>query len=182
MLSIYRLPNSLPDEKLIQVVRKDFFILLKKVMLSLLLVVLYLGLMFFFFNANPNILNHQIYYPLVVLATSGYALFVTLFFFVSFIDYYLDVCVITSERIIDIRQDGLFARTISELKIDKIQDVTSSVVGVIPTILRYGKVEVQTAGEKSQFIFEDISGPESVRDTIIKLVEEKRCAHKEVAT
>ena len=35
----------------------------------------------------------------------------------------------------------------------KIQDVTSQVQGVIPTLFRYGYVYVQTAGEKERFVF-----------------------------
>ena len=40
-------------------------------------------------------------------------------------NYYLDLWLITSERIIDVRQEGFFSRVVSELKIIKIQDVTS---------------------------------------------------------
>lgn len=179
MLSLFKLPNSIEGEKIIQVVRKDFFIMFRKIVLALFLAVLYVGLLFFILETNGNLLANPIFSALIVLASSAYSLFVLLFFYFSFIDYYLDVSIVTSERIIDITQNGLFSRTISELKIGEIQDVTSSVVGIFPTILRYGDVEVQTAGERMRFLFDDVSDPDGVRDLIIKVAQEKRHEHRE---
>ena len=74
----------------------------------------------------------------------------------------------------DIEQKGFFSRVISEHKIFRIQDVTSEVHGVFPTILRYGQVFVQTAGTKQRFNFRQIPNPNKIRDMIIKLVERKK--------
>ena len=178
MLSLFKLPNSIEGEKIIKVVRKDFFVMFRKIILSLSLALLYVGLMFFVLETNGKLLASSIFLALTVLASSAYSLFVLLFFYFSFIDYYLDVSIVTSERIVDITQDGLFSRTISELKIGEIQDVTSSVVGIFPTILKYGDVEVQTAGERMRFLFDDVSDPDGVRDLIIKVAQEKRCEHR----
>jgi hypothetical protein len=58
--------------------------------------------------AAPNMFYGPISGPLIGLSVSAYYLFAWLFFFFSFIDYYLDVWIITSERIIDIQQNGFF--------------------------------------------------------------------------
>lgn len=170
----YRLPGKLPGEKIIKIIRKDLFVLLGKFMLVLFLAGLpaLVGLMLL--NFYPNLLEGEISYPLIALAVSGYSLFIWLFLFFSFIDYYLDVWLITNERIIDIRQEGFFSRTVAELKLFQIQDVTSELKGFFKFVFRYGDVYVQTAGEVQRFVFRQIPHPEEIRDTIIKLVESKR--------
>jgi len=104
----YNLPGRLPGEKIIKVVRKDFFILFKRMILTAALIVLPAAAMLLILNLFPNLIYGPISYPLIILAISGYGLFISLFFFFSFIDYYLDIWLITSERIIDVRQEGFF--------------------------------------------------------------------------
>lgn len=173
MLS-YNLPGKLPGEQIIKIIRRDAFILAGKILLALVLLglpALVGALMLYLF---PNLAAGEITYPLIVLASSGYVLFIWLFLFFSFIDYYLDVWIITSERIIDVRQEGFFSRVVSELKLIKIQDVTSELQGIFQFIFRFGYVYVQTAGETQRFAFKQIPRPEETRDIIIKLVESKK--------
>lgn len=89
--------------------------------------------------------------------------------FLIWIDYYLDVWIITDKRIVNIEQKGLFSRFISELELEKIQDISTDVRGVIPTFLNYGDLQVQTAAEKEKFLFHNIPDPYSVKDMIMKL-------------
>ena len=173
MLS-YNLPGRLPGEQIIKIIRRDGFILAGKILLTLVLLGLPALVGELMLNLFPNLMEGEISYPLIVLASSGYVLFVWLFLFFSFIDYYLDVWIITSERIIDVRQEGFFSRTVSELKLFQIQDVTSELKGIFQFIFRFGNVHVQTAGEVQRFVFKQIPRPEETRDIIIKLVEEKR--------
>jgi hypothetical protein len=174
MLTIYRLPNQLPDEKIIKVFRRDYFIMFKKILLFALFAVLLVVAGIIVLAAIPNILAGGISYPLIVLGTSGYLLFIWLFFFFSFIDYYLDVWIITNYRIIDISQEGFFARTISEQYLEKIQDITSEVKGFFPTVFKYGNVYIQTAAEVSRFFMLEVPNPEKIRDIIIKMAEERK--------
>ena len=88
---------------------------------------------------------------------------------------------ITSERIIDIQQKGFFSRVIAEHKLFRIQDVTSEVHGIIPTVFKYGDVYIQTAGTKQRFFFNQVPNPERVRNIIIKLVQRnKKKIHEEM--
>lgn len=175
MLSIYRLPGKLPGENIIKIIRKDVFILVKKVMFFLLLAVLP-ALLFNFAVSNvyPNMMMDKTIYAIMILAISFYYLFVWLFFFFSFIDYYLDVWIITNERVIDIQQKGFFSRVISEQRLYRIQDVTSEIHGAIATIFRYGDVHVQTAGTQQRFYFHEVPNPDAVRNEIIALSERSK--------
>ncbi len=174
MFSIYNLPNQLKDEKIIHVIRKDYFIIFQKILLFILLAVLPLVFFYLIFLPNEIIMESEIFFPLIILGASAYYLFLWVFFVFTFIDYYLDVWIITSERIIDIEQRGFFSRVISEHKLSKIQDVTSEVHAFLPTILQYGTCFVQTAGTVQRFTFEQVSHPDKIRNLIIGLAEKKK--------
>jgi uncharacterized membrane protein YdbT with pleckstrin-like domain len=72
-------------------------------------------------------------------------------------------------RIVHIDQRGIFNRTIAELNINKIEDVTSEVKGLGATVFDFGKVFVQTAGTRERFEFENIPKPASVERLILDL-------------
>ena len=88
--------------------------------------------------------------------------------FFAFVNYYLDVFVITSERVIRIEQHGPFSRTIAELRLERVQDVTVEQHGILPTLLHYGNVRVQTAGEATAFVFRAIPHPIKVKEVVME--------------
>jgi len=171
MLSINQLPDHTPDEKIIMVVRRDLFILFKKVIMLMLLAVLPLAVFYVIFISYSDLLNNPTSYSIIVLSASAYYLFIWLFFYFSFVDYYLDVSIVTNHRIIDVKQNGFFSRTVSEQKLFRVQDVTSEIKGIIPTIFRYGNVYIQTAGEVERFNFQEVPNPNIIREKIIELAE-----------
>ena len=99
-------------------------------------------------------------------------LFLWLFGFLVWIDYYFDVWIITNERIVNIEQKGLFNRHISELRFSRVQDVTASVDGLVPTMLNFGDVYVQTASEEDHFIFRQVGDPFAVKDEVMRLARQ----------
>ncbi len=89
--------------------------------------------------------------------------------FVIWVDYYLDVWIVTNQRVINIEQFGLFRREVSELGHSKVQDVTTKIKGFIPTLFKYGNVYIQTAGTKERFVFKQVPNPVFIRSVIMKL-------------
>lgn len=94
--------------------------------------------------------------------------------FYSLTMYTLDTWIVTNMRIINSVQHGFFNRSISELSLDKIQDVSINVGGAMATMLNFGDIKVQTAGSERHFVFEDTPHPQEVKDTIMQLVATKR--------
>ena len=175
MLSLNYLPNKLPGESIVRVVRRDVFIIFKRVVIFAVLLVLPAVFVYFTIKSDGEILVGTVSLPLLILGISAYYLFVWLFFFFSFVDYYLDAWIITSRRIIYIDQRGFFSRVIAEHKIFRIQDVVSEIHGFIPTVLKFGDVIVQTAGAtEERFRFSQVPNPDYIRDIIIKLVQKNR--------
>lgn len=98
---------------------------------------------------------------------SLWLLFLWISFFLQWTKYYLDVWFVTPKRIIGVSQKSIFDREISNLRFDKIQDVTIDVHGFIPTMLDFGNIKVQTAGEDNRdFIMYTVSNPDKVRQVI----------------
>ncbi len=95
-----------------------------------------------------------------------------------FVDYYLDVWIITDRRVVNVEQKGLFVRQVSELRYQKIQDVTTEVDGFFPTLLNYGEVFVQTAGEKPRFLFHNVPEPYQIKGMLVDL--QKRMQKKDL--
>ena len=85
-----------------------------------------------------------------------------------FTRYFLDVWVITSERIVDIHQFGFFRRQVSSFLLAHIQDVTTSVNGVLPTLFGFGTIHVETAGHEELFLMRGIRDPQGLRDLIMR--------------
>ncbi len=81
----------------------------------------------------------------------------------------MDVWIITDVRVVDVKQEGLFSRSISEVRLDRIQDISSNTSGFFQTFLKYGNVTVQTASENNKLFFEEIPRPDHVRDVLVDL-------------
>ncbi len=95
-------------------------------------------------------------------------LFVWIGAFIIWTDYFLDVLVVTNKRIINIEQKALFSREIASLRLDKIQDITIDINGIIATFLSFGNMRIQTAGEQEEFLIRFIQNPEALKNVILK--------------
>lgn len=93
--------------------------------------------------------------------------------FNTFTQYYLNHWVITTMRIVRVRQRGFFAREVASFHLNRVQDVTTEVNGIFADLLGYGSVRVQTAGTDSRhFVMDGIDDPQGMRDLIMREVTE----------
>ncbi len=88
--------------------------------------------------------------------------------------YLLDTWIVTNDRILDIVQRGFFYRTVSELNLAKIQDISVRMKGIMQTVFDYGDIEIQSAGTVNKFLFRQVSHPHMIKDEIMKLVLEAK--------
>ncbi|MFH1286243.1 MAG: PH domain-containing protein [Candidatus Magasanikbacteria bacterium] len=128
-------------------------------------------------NLFPELLDSPTVYPMLVLGASVYFLSVYLFFYGYFIDYYLDLWIVTNDRIVDMEQHGLFRRTSTELDLFRIQDVSAHISGVFPTLFNYGDVTVKTASSNLDIVFRDVANPNGIRESLVHLADEDRKFH-----
>ncbi len=166
-----------PYEKIIHALRRHPITFLPTILLFLALILVPLALYIMIINMFPDWLYGPISYPMLVLLASVYYLSICLFFYSYFVDFYLDMWIITNDRLIDIEQTGLFARTIAEVDLYQIQDVTSDVRGFFPSFFNYGTLSLQTAGTIPKFIFYNIPRPHKLREEILALASEDKKYH-----
>ena len=171
-----------PREEVLIFLRRDRWVLIKIALLYGLLLLGPLVVVLTFLLQTPTWLQEQVADPsssvLVILGGSLYYLFVWVFLYRAWLDYYLDVWFVTNERVVSIEQKGLFSRTIAEQRLFRIQDVHAEVHGIIPTLLDFGSVTVQTAAAEVVFEFKEVPKPHLVARNVIKLVEwDKRQHH-----
>lgn len=177
MLRFY-IPHRKEGEELVLVLRRHPIIIAVKLLFWATVAVMPLVFYAFARDVIPFIFENQYSYPIVVLFTSVYYMYIWLFTFHSFIDYYLDVWIVTNHRIINIEQDGLFSRTVSEQELYRLQDITAEVKGVLPTLLDFGTVYIQTAAEEPRFVFKQIPNPNACAKKITTLCEHSRKQHR----
>jgi len=139
--------------------------------------VLYLPLSMIFLFALLPILIFLVFYSAIVAKFLALFLFFACLYYmtlwiVSFyilMMYTLNLVIVTNRRIIERTQLGFFDRQVSELHIFRIQDITVSTKGILPTMLHYGDVIVQTASVEQKFVFHKMPRPEEVRTTIMRV-------------
>lgn len=166
-----------PYENIVRVVRRHPFTFLKTIFFFIILLAVPVGLHWLGQQLTPSLLVEPIFYPISMLVAGGYYLSVIVFFYAFFIDFYLDELIITNDRLIDVAQNGLLARTIAETDLYLIQDVASEVKGIFGSILQYGRVTIQTAGTVPKFIAIDVPDPNGLRQLLLDLAAEDKKFH-----
>jgi uncharacterized membrane protein YdbT with pleckstrin-like domain len=109
--------------------------------------------------------------PLFTFLWASYIMAIWFYLFYTLTMYTLDYWIITNERVVNNIQHGFFNRRISEVSIHMVQDVSVKLIGMIPTMLNFGLVEIQTAAEIGHFKLEQIPKPQVVKDKIMEIVE-----------
>ena len=175
--------NFEPDEDIILILRKHYFVLIPFV--SLILIASILPLILYFSLINDFLPISKEFIPKIqnvfetwkVFGYSVWLLILWVIFFIEWTDYYLDFWVITNKRIIDAEQKGFFNREVISFRYEQIQDITVETKGVVGTFFKFGTLHIQTAGEKKDIIIYDADKPEEARSLILKLQERSRATN-----
>ncbi len=170
------------QEEVVLVKRRHHFILVRSLIFFGISFVAILVLMIITFFASftfPEIVAESLpfllEYKARILALYSLSLLALVLWQVVFVvvaEYYLDCWVVTSERTIHTELRSLFSRILSSVPHHRIQDVTVDVKGIIPTLFRYGDLQIQTAGQFQEFIFNDIPYPYDTQEVIFKAQKE----------
>ncbi len=159
------------NEKIVSIYRRHwialFFIALRAFFSFALILGLRYGLIFIF--SEEIILEFDSYINLGFYLFLEFAL---LGLFLNLTDYYLDIWIVTNEKMIFIELQGLFRRTVASVNLKSIEDITTEMKGIIPTFLDYGTIKVESAGTDGEFFFKQISHPNEVKDLILKVKTE----------
>jgi uncharacterized membrane protein YdbT with pleckstrin-like domain len=170
-----------PGETITKSVRRHWFVLAAQLVVFLALALFPLFIPTLFSSATSAIRSGAAQQvsglmsfsnPLLRFALGIWWLFIWMGAFTVITLYFLSVWVITNTRIVNISQRGLFSRKVSSTLLARVQDVTTDVDGLFSTLFGYGTLTVQTAGTEEELTMEYITGPEHLRDFIMREVSE----------
>ena len=177
MINIHQLPNQERGEVTKLFLRRHWIAVLGIFGYATIFAITPLVLLWLPSLSGINVLTLPVWGELISVVGAIYILIVTIIIMTQFTDYYLDTWIVTTERIINIEQHGLFRRVISTLHLNHVQDVTAETIGMLATNFRYGNVYIQTAGTRERFNFKSINNPEEVKTLISGLVNEDKQRH-----
>lgn len=174
------------DEKIYLVIRRHWFIFFAKIIGHTLLILAPLVLFVVFVlmtgAANQGFEPLQKFPPALIFFFSAlWMFFIWTDVFIVWTNFHLDTWILTNKRIIDVEQKGFFRREVSIFRMDRVQDITIEVNGLLASLLNFGNVHVQTAGIGQEFVIRGIPRPKEVKRVISNLqdkaVERRRTIH-----
>ncbi|OGZ95886.1 MAG: hypothetical protein A2847_01910 [Candidatus Sungbacteria bacterium RIFCSPHIGHO2_01_FULL_50_25] len=160
MISLYE------NEKILIIVWKHWFVMLRTLLLFLGILLFPVVVMLFLPYAE-RFFPPELFRPATNFFLVLYFALLAAFLFHEWIDYFLDTWIITTKRIIDVEQHGLFSREVSEIPLSRVQDITIEVHGIIETLLGFGTIRIQTAGERD-FYIHDVPRLQTLKDLIMQ--------------
>ena len=90
----------------------------------------------------------------------------------SLILWYFSFYIVTSERLRQTRQKGMFNKSVVDLELGHIQNMSYGVNGIFATIFNYGSILIQT--EAGDLVISMVSHPETVYNELENTWHEKR--------
>jgi len=174
MISRSSIPNRKDGESVVLHLRRHWFIFFRLFLIFVFFTALPIAGYLFVFTYFPQLLTGAKSRPILEIFLYVYYLALMVFALTTWTDNYLDVWTITTEKIINREQKGLFNRLVSELELYNVQDVATEQKGFFPTIFHYGDVYIQTAAEKERFIFKQVPHPYKIAKILQKLNEDAK--------
>ena len=121
-------PEQHENEKIILFTRRHWIVFLGHIIITTLIGGIILGGIYAAYYYFPFITETPDGSKILVVLGAIIALMVWLIIYIGWVDYYLDVWMVSNERIVEIKQNALFNRQISELQLEDIEDVNAKVV------------------------------------------------------
>lgn len=156
-----------PDEQVVTVIRKHLIgllIIYLEIIAGLAALITLPILMFPDFLSGGSAGDYGLLgTALILLLVLGVAIFI-----LATSVYRQSQLILTDKNLIQTLQHAVFNRKVSRLALSDIEDVTFEQKGLIPTLLDYGTLHIETAGELKNFAFKYTPTPDKFAALIIQ--------------
>lgn len=158
------------DEAIILFLRAHFITNLYWIIISLVLIAIpaIIGILSSIFGVrffSSPLVNH-----FTAIYVVFYYLIVFSYIFISFLHWFYNVFIVTTERVVDIDYSDIVIHNIAVTKLTHVQDVNYTQSGFIPTLFNYGNLFVQTAGTEINFEAPNVPKPREATHIIGDLI------------
>jgi hypothetical protein len=138
-------------ESIILFLRSHFITNISWILITLSLIVVPMIILPLLSNFDLGILSIPIAFRLKIVLILFYYFLVFSYAFLNFLHWFYNVFIVTTERVVDIDYSSVVVHNIAVASLSHVQDVNCTQSGFIPTLLNYGNLFVQTAGEEINF-------------------------------
>jgi uncharacterized membrane protein YdbT with pleckstrin-like domain len=154
-------------EEIVLKIRKHWFLVFLDFAFTLFFVVLPFVIIFIF----PSLILGTAQQPVMMLLSAWFML-CSIALATTWTNYYLDLWVVTDKRIVIMEQRSLFNRSVTTMRMERIQDTTVEQRGFYASYFNYGDLTVNTAGDHMKVqTFEGIPDPEYVKSIVIEKID-----------
>lgn len=163
------------DEEMLLQAQRHWFVLIVQLLFPVTLALLPLVVLIVLGTqhvgeALPVDLNA--YAPVISFLYAAWLLILWMLAFNIWTNHYLDILILTTERIILIDQKGLFHRRVASFRLERLQDMHVEVDGIIATFFDYGTVHAETAGHsEEEFRAYGMPSPRELKAEILKATD-----------
>ncbi len=167
--------DILPDERIVVGIRKHWFVFVLELSGLLVAAVVPFVAAIFAERLMPGVVNtigSVQFENLMVIGLAVWMIILTMLFFIMFTSYYLDMLIITNQRLIDVDQISLFARDIATAPLHNLEDVKIQSLGIFATLFKFGTLQIQTAAESKEIVIRGIRHPERAKEIIMRAYHE----------
>ena len=158
-------PGQHDDEPILMVFRQHPLVM-RKALIYGLLAILVAILPFDF----PYVYEHATLNAILVKVVLIVPVLVLLGWFHAWVGWYYSVYIVTDQRIVEIRQRGLFNRRVSEWRLEMVQNVNYHVKGFQAVIFGFGDITVQTFS--GDLVMPTIHKPTQIHSELVKIVHD----------
>lgn len=159
-------PGQRAGEEVVFILFKHWSVLAKQILKAGLIILLSLAIPIWFGFA-PVIFQHA----LTTISYYGWHVFWIGYMVIAYLTWFKDRFILTTERIINIDQTGLWSRKVHEIELIQVQHVSHEVRGLLATILNFGHITIQASGAPD-LVLDDIAEPAEVQEDVKILVKE----------
>lgn len=142
------------------VFRRHFLTAKSGVIFLILMIMIGVGLTLLWPN---NMMIFETFLALILVGILG--------FLYSYMLWYFSIYIVTSQRIRQISQRGLFKKSVVDLGLDKIQSISYGVSGIRAGLMGYGTIVIQTA--VGDLVISMVKNSEKIYNDLQNLINEK---------
>ena len=157
------------SESIVLFLRSHFLTNLSWIIISLILVILPVLGLIFLPKESMNFLYSPTFSRFTTVFILFYYLIILSYIFLSFLNWFYNVFIVTTERVLDIDYSDIVVHNMAETKLSHVEDVRYTQSGFIPSFFDYGNLFVQTAGTEENFEAYSIPKPREATDIITEL-------------
>jgi len=145
-----KFPGQQDDEKVFYFVRRHWITIVPRIIFDIILITIIVLITIFL--VYPSFADIEAFSELFVIFAIVSAITVIFhIMFVSLLNYFLDIIIVTNNRIVDMDYTVLFRRNQFTLSYNQIQDIQVEQSGILRVILNYGDIIIDNASTEGKF-------------------------------